>query len=104
MSAFLNNAVTSRARRDVARRFYEAGAFSPDHAVRLPDLSPAEQSRLRRFVENHIAHETEPGMYWLDGVAYDADLTHRRRLVLLGLVIVLIVLFFVVETAGAAAT
>jgi hypothetical protein len=104
MSAFLSHAMVSRARRDLVRRFHEAGAFSPDRALPLTDLGAAEQSRLRRFVENHIAHETEPGMYWLDGVAYDADLTHRRRLVLLGLVVILIVLFFVVETAGSAAT
>ena len=104
MSAFLSHAMVSRARRDLARRFYEAGALAPDRAVRVGDLSPAEQSRLRRFVENHIAHETEPGVYWLDGAAYEADLAHRRRLVVLAALMVLIVLFFVVEIAGGAAT
>jgi hypothetical protein len=104
MNTFLPQVIMSRARRDLARRFHEAGALSPDRALRLTDLSPAEQSRLRRFVENHIAHETEPGVYWLDGAAYDAELAHRRRLVLLGFLMVLIVLFFVVEIAGGRAT
>jgi hypothetical protein len=100
MNMFLSQAMMSRTRRDLARRFYEAGALAPDRALRLTDLSPAAQSRLRRFVENHIAHEAEPGVYWLDGAAYEADFAHRRRLVILAVLVVLIVLFFVVEIAG----
>lgn len=89
-----------RERRQLARRFQEAGALSPDRALRLPDLSRMERSRLRRYLENNVIRETAQETYWLDGERYAAYLAHQRRLAMLGLIVVLIVLFFVVEIAG----
>jgi hypothetical protein len=90
----------SRARRQLVRRFQEAGAISADRALRLPDLSRLERGRLRRFLENNVVRETAPQTYWLDRERYAIYLAHQRRLALLGLIVALIVLFFVVEIAG----
>jgi hypothetical protein len=92
--------VVGRARRQLARRFQEAGAYSADRALRLPDLTRLERGRLRRFLENNVVREAAPATYWLDRDRYAAYLAHQRRLAVLGLIVVLIVLFFVVEIAG----
>jgi|WetSurMetagenome_2_1015567.scaffolds.fasta_scaffold85751_3 hypothetical protein len=89
-----------RARRQLVRRFREAGAFSSDSALVLPDLTRLERSRLRRFLDNNIVHESAPQAYWLDRDRYALYLAHQRRLAVLGLIAVVIVLFFVVEIAG----
>ena len=88
------------ARRRLVRRFEKAGAFSPDRAIPLDDLSRLERGRLHRFLDNQVAHEAEPGRYWLDMERYPDYVAHQRRLAILALFIVLIVLFFVVEIAG----
>lgn len=89
-----------RARRQLVRRFHDAGAFSADRALALPDLTRLERSRLRRFLDNNIVRESAPQVYWLDRDRYALYLAHQRRLALLGLIAVIIVLFFVVEIAG----
>ena len=95
-------AFLSRASRRLAERFHKAGAFAEDRAIALTDASPPERSRLRRLLENNIANEASPGTYWLDRERYRLYLDHRRRLAFLGILIILIVLFFVVEIAGGA--
>lgn len=90
----------SRARRHLVRRFQEAGAFSADRALTLPDLTRLERSRLRRFLDNNVIRESEPQAYWLDRDRYDVYLAHQRRLALLALIAVIVILFFVVEVAG----
>jgi hypothetical protein len=95
-------AFLSRASRRLAERFLKAGAFAEDRAIALADVTPAERSRLRRLLENNIAYEAAPGLFWLDRERYRLYLDHRRRLAFLGILIVLIVLFFVVEIAGRA--
>jgi hypothetical protein len=90
----------SRRRRALARRFQEAGALSADRAVHLPGLTRMERSRLRRYLENNVVHQTDPETYWLDTERYALHLAHQRRLAILGLIVVIIVLFFVVEIAG----
>lgn len=89
-----------RARRQLVRRFQNAGAFSADRALALPDLTRLERSRLRRFLDNNIVRESAPQAYWLDRDRYALYLAHQRRLALLGLIAVIVVLFFVVEIAG----
>jgi len=90
----------SKARRRLADRFRQAGAYAADRAVALTGLSHPEESRLRRFLEHNIVRETAPGTYWLDRERYQDYLAHQRRLIVLGILVVLIVLFFVVEIAG----
>ena len=89
-----------RTRRQLARRFQEAGALAADRALRLPDLTRIERSRLRRYLDNNVVREAAPDTYWLDAERYAIYLAHQRRLAVLGLIVVLIVLFFVVEIAG----
>jgi hypothetical protein len=86
--------------RQLARRLQQAGALSAERAVHLPGLTRMERSRLRRYLENNVVHETDPETYWLDTERYALHLAHQRRLAFLGLIVVLIVLFFVVEIAG----
>lgn len=89
-----------RARRQLARRFHEVGAYSPERATPLGDLSRLERGRLHRFLDNLVVQEGAPGTFWLDRERYAHYLAHQRRLAILGLIVVLIVLFFVVEIAG----
>jgi len=90
----------SRTRRHLVRRFRDAGAFSADRALAMPDLTRLERSRLRRFLDQNIVRESAPQAYWLDRDRYAIYLEHQRRLALLAVLAVLIVLFFVVEIAG----
>ena len=82
------------------RRLISEGAVSRENARSLPDLSRIERRGLTRLLELDVIHQSAPGSYWLDHARYVEYTSHRRRIVILAVIAVLIALFFVVELAG----
>ena len=89
-------ALVAKARREVQHHFFSEDAVRPDRAVSFEAGNGIQQRQFDRMRGKGIIHEAEPGRYWLDVVAYDADLRERHarvRLILLGMVIVLAIGF-----------
>ena len=82
------------------RRLESEGAFSPETARPLADLSRIERGRLARLIELDAIHEAAPGSYWLDLERYALYADHQRRIAILVVIAVLVALFFVVELKG----
>ena len=92
--------VRTIARHRVVRRLIGEGAISPESARPLPDLSRIERRGLARLLELGVIHEPSPGSYWLNPEHYAEYTYHRRRIVILVVIAILVALFFVVELAG----
>ena len=85
-------AIVAKARRDVQHHFFSHDAVRPDRAVAFEAQKMVEQRQFERMCSRGIIREASPGLYWLDVVAYDADLRRRHatvRWILLVMVIVL---------------
>jgi hypothetical protein len=92
--------VRTVARHRIVRRLIDLGAISPEGARPLPDLSHVERRGLARLRELGAVHEAAPGTYWLDHERFAEYTRHRRRILILAVIAVLIALFFVVELSG----
>lgn len=96
-------AAIARARRDVQHHFFSHDAVRPERAVPFEADRMIEQRQFERMREKGIIREGEPGTYWLDVVAYDADLRTRHarvKVALLAALLVLIVLFVLLPLVG----
>ena len=92
--------VLTGARRRVVRRLEREGAFSPETARPLADLSRLERGRVARLIELGAIHEAAPGSFWLDRERYAVYADRQRRIAILAVIAALVALFFVVELAG----
>lgn len=92
--------VLTGARRRVVRRLEREGAFSPETARPLADLSRIERGRIVRLIELGAVHETAPSRFWLDRERYAVYADERRRIAILALLALLVVLFFAVRLSG----
>ena len=87
-------ALVAKARREVQHHFFSADAVRPDRAVPFEAGTGIEQRQFERMLARGVIREAKPGSYWLDVVAYDADLRDRHarmRLILLAMVLALLV-------------
>ena len=85
----------ARARRDVQHHFFSHDAVRPDRAVDFDPPTGLQRRQFERMRNRGIVHQTGDGRYWLDVVAYDADLTGRYQRVKIALLLVLLVLLIV---------
>jgi hypothetical protein len=72
-------AVVAKARRDIQHHFFAADAVRPDRAVPFAPEKSIERRQFERMRERGIIHAAGADRYWLDVVAYDADLQERYR-------------------------
>jgi len=72
-------ALIARARREIQHHFFAADAVRPDRAVAFDPDSGMEQRQFQRMRGLGIIRETQPGLFWLDVVAYDMELRRRHR-------------------------
>ena len=87
-------AAVARARRNIQHHFFSADAVRPDRAIAFEPSRLIERRQFERMRARAVIREGEPGTYWLDVVAYDADLTaryNRMRVALLTMVALLAV-------------
>ena len=89
-------AAVAHARREIQHHFFSEDAVRPDRAVPFQARNGIEQRQFDRFRSTGVIREAQPGLYWLDVVAYDIDLRQRFsrvRLVLLVMVVALAIGF-----------
>lgn len=87
-------AAVAKARRDIQHHFFSNDAVRPDRAVAFDAGSRLQQRQFERMRSRGIIREAEPGLYWLDVVAYDIDLRerfNRVRWILLVMVLALMI-------------
>ncbi len=87
-------AAVAKARRDIQHHFFRNDAVRPDRAVAFEPRRMIEERQFERMRARGIIREAEPGLYWLDVVAYDIDLRQRftrMRILLLVMVVALLV-------------
>jgi hypothetical protein len=85
-------AAVAKARRDIQHHFFSHDAVRPDRAVAFEAPSRLQQRQFERMRARGIIREAEPGLYWMDVVAYDVDQRQRFarvRIILLVMVVVL---------------
>ncbi len=83
-------AAVARARRDIQHHFFSHDAVRPDRAVAFEPYSRIQERQFERMRSRGIIREAQPGLFWLDVVAYDIDLRQRFsrvRMLLLALVV-----------------
>ena len=88
-------AAVAKARRDIQHHFFSHDAVRPDRAVAFEANRRIEERQFERMRSRGIIREARPGLYWLDVVAYDIDLTSRYRRVKVVLMIAIAVLLAV---------
>jgi len=84
-------AAMMRARRKVVSWFFAVHAVTAEDAVPFAPQSGLQRRQFERMRARNVILEAEPGKYWIDVAAYDADNTNRRRRIALILGPVLIV-------------
>lgn len=72
-------AAVARARRDIQHHFFSEDAVRPERAVPFEPDRMIERRQFERMLARGVIREAQPGSYWLDVVAYDADLQQRYR-------------------------
>ena len=82
-------AAVARARRNIQHHFFSHDAVRPDRAVPFQPDRHIERRQFDRMMRRGIIHEAKPGLYWLDVVAYDVDLTARYQRVRIALFVAL---------------
>jgi hypothetical protein len=92
-------AMVSRAGRRIADHFYVHHAISAEDAVAFAPQNPIERGQFERMQARGVVREAEPGRYWLDITAYQAEAEARRR-TLVPIVIVLCVIVAGLITLG----
>ncbi|MES2445096.1 MAG: hypothetical protein V4574_19910 [Pseudomonadota bacterium] len=75
-------AVVAKARRAVASHFLDHRAVSADSAVTFAPEHHIVRRQFERLQARGVIREAEPGTYWIDVAAYEADRNRRRKLVL----------------------
>lgn len=85
-------AAVARARRNIQHHFFSNDAVRPDRAVSFEPQRHIEHRQFERMMRRGIIHEVKPGLYWLDVVAYDVDLTARYHRVRIALAVVVLIL------------
>jgi hypothetical protein len=88
-------AAMARARRDIQHHFFSRDAVRPDRAVDFEPTRMIERRQFERMISRGIIRQDTQGRYWLDVVAYDADLTSRYQRVKIALLVVVLVLLIV---------
>ena len=82
-------AAAAKARRGLQHAFFSLDAVQPDRAITFSPGGFAQRRLFDRWRRAGIIRDAEPGLYWLDLVAYDAELRRRHRLVKLSLSVIL---------------
>src|SRR5690349_4791564 len=85
-------AAVAKARRDIQHLFFSHDAVRPDRAIAFEPRNGIHERQFERYRSAGVIREAQPGLYWLDVVAYDIDMRQRFarvRLVLLVMVLVL---------------
>lgn len=85
-------AAVARARRNIQHQFFSHDAVRADRAIPFEPSRHIERRQFERMKNRGIIHETKPGLYWLNVVAYDVDLTARYHRVRIALWVVLFLL------------
>ena len=85
-------AAVARARRDIQHHFFSHDAVRPDRAVAFEPYSRIQERQFGRRRSRGIIREAQPGLYWLDVVAYDIDLRQRFSRVRLLLLVIVVAL------------
>jgi hypothetical protein len=83
-------AAVAKARRDIQHHFFSNDAVRADRAVAFEPRSGIQRRQFERMRSRGIIHEAEPGLYWLDVVAYDIDLRQRFKRVRIVLLLMLL--------------
>ncbi len=85
-------ALVARARREIQHHFFAKDAVRPDRATRFEPSNAIEKRQFSRMLENGTIRQEGGDRYWLDVVAYDADLRARHRRVRTILILAIVVL------------
>jgi hypothetical protein len=93
-------AQVAAAERRIVTRFRDAGATDAAHAIASPAERHFETKRLAQLVKQGAVVESAPGMYYLDEPAYARHASARRRSVLIGLSIALVLLAVLLAVAA----
>jgi len=93
-------ALIARARREIQHHFFAADAVQPDRAVAFDPGSGIEGRQFERMRSRGIIHEAQPGLFWLDVVAYDVEL-RRRHSVQRGALLAIIAALLIAMALGA---
>ena len=72
-------AVVAKARRDIQHHFFAADAVRPDRAVPFAPSAGIESRQFEAMRARGIILSEGDDRYWLDVVAYDAELQQRYR-------------------------
>src|SRR5437868_8401437 len=97
-------ALIARARREIQHHFFAADAVRPDRAVAFDPGSGIERRQFERLRRLDIIREAQPGLFWLDVVAYDVELRRRHRFQRTALLTVIAVLMIAMLLRAFAAT
>ncbi len=83
-------AAVAKARRDIQHYFFSSDAVRPERAVRFEPYNRVQQRQFEHMQARGIIKDAARGRYWIDVVAYDADM--RRRMGRLRIIIALVAL------------
>ena len=81
-------AAIARARRDIQHEFFSKDAVRADRAIAFDPDRHVQRVVFERWRRAGVIHEARPGHYWLDVIAYDADLRQRHTRVKIALLAV----------------
>lgn len=82
-------AVIAKARRDIQHEFFSHDAVRADRAIDFDPSRHVQRRVFERWQRAGIIRRESNGRYWLDVVAYDADLRGRHNRLRIALLVVL---------------
>lgn len=82
----------ARARRRIANHFYAQHAISTEDAVAFLPQSRIERGQFERMLRRRVVREEQPGRYWLDIDAYQAEIEAHRRLLVPIMIVVCVII------------
>lgn len=77
-------AIVARRRRRILRQFRDAGAVDPKHAASLEALGVRWSWIFAKMADRGVFLPLDDGRYYLDELAAEAYLSHKRRVALIG--------------------
>jgi hypothetical protein len=85
----------------IVAAFRHAGATSPEKADTPAAIGVDERAAFHILIRRAVLREAEPGRYYLDEMSWEALRgTRRRRMMLLGVVLLIAVLWALLRTKG----
>ena len=81
-------ALIAKARRDIQHDFFRQDAVRADRAIAFDPSRHIQRRVFERWQRAGIIREEAGGRYWLDVIAYDADLRKRHGRVRVALLVI----------------